>query len=308
MTSVLVVGGNGFIGSHLVDRLAADGHEVVVFDRFSSGVPRYVATGVRAVVGDLADTAALRGAMGGVDEVFHLVSPTTPATAATDPVADIRDALPQSVALLQAAVDAGVGRVVFASSGGTVYGDQPVEAFAETHPAAPISPYAVGKLAVEGYLRYFHRTTGLDTTALRIANPYGHRQRGARGQGVIAIALHAIAEGRPVTVFGDGSMVRDYVHIDDVTDTIAAMTGRPHAHEVYNLGSGRGVSLTELLAVMGDVTGMPVVTEHADVPPSFVQRSVLDIGRVEAEFGTSPRVALRDGIAEVWRRWRAEAR
>jgi UDP-glucose 4-epimerase len=301
MTSALIVGGNGFLGSHLVDRLAADGHELVVFDRFSTPNPRYDATGVRAIVGDLGDAVELRKAMDGVDEVYHFVSPTTPATAATDPVADVRDGLPQSIALLQAAVDAGVRRVVFASSGGTIYGDQPVDAFSEWVAPAPISPYAVGKLAVEGYLRYFERTHGLDTIALRISNPYGPRQEGARGQGIIGIALHALSEDRPVTVFGDGSMVRDYVHVDDVTAAIAAMTGRPHLHGIYNVGSGRGVSLTELLEVIERATGCSVRTVPAEVPLSFVQRSVLDIGRIVDEFGTAPAVALEDGIARMWR-------
>ena len=303
MTAVLIVGGNGFLGSQLVDQLAADGHAVTVFDRFSTARPRYEALGIHAVTGDLGDVAKLTGAMQGIDEVYHFVSPTTPATAATDPVADIREGLPSSVALLQAAVDSGVGRVVYASSGGTVYGDQPVRAFTELDVPAPVSPYAVGKLAVEGYLRYFRRTHGLDTVALRISNPYGHRQEGARGQGFIAIALHAVAEGRPVTVFGDGSMVRDYVHVDDVAATIAAMAGRPHEHEIYNVGSGHGVSVTELLDVVARTTGQRVQLEFAETPPSFVQSSVLDISRVTQEFGVVPTVQLQDGIADVWRRW-----
>jgi len=303
VTSALVVGGNGFLGSQLVDRLSADGHDVTVFDRFSTPQPRYGAVGIRAVFGDLGEVTKLTDAMRGIDEVYHFVSPTTPATAATDPVADIRDGLPQSVALLQAAVEAEVGRVVFASSGGTIYGDQPIAAFSELDLPAPVSPYAVGKLAVEGYLRYYRRTHGLDTIALRIANPYGYRQQGARGQGFIAIALHAVAEGRPVTVFGDGSMVRDYVHVEDVAATIAAMTGRDHAHEVYNVGSGHGVSLHELLETVELTTGRRPQLEFAEAPLSFVQRSVLDISRVTEEFGATPRISLSDGISDVWRRW-----
>ena len=302
MTSALVVGGNGFLGSHLVDRLSADGHEVVVFDRFSTPVPRYDTAGVRAIRGDLSDTDAVRAAMRGVDEVYHFVSPTTPATAAADPLADIRDGLPRSAALMQAAVDAEVGRLIFASSGGTIYGDQRVEAFSERDVPEPISPYAVGKLAVEGYLRYFRRTHGLDTIALRISNPYGYRQEGARGQGIIAIALHAVAAGRPITVFGDGSMVRDYIAVEDVAAGIAAIAGREHQHEVYNIGSGRGTSLTELLAVIERTTGRPVITESAAVPPSFVRRSVLDISRIVGEFGVVPTISLEDGVADVWRR------
>lgn len=302
MTSVLIVGGNGFLGSHLVDRLVADGHDVAVFDRYSTPTPRYDATDVRAIVGDVADTAVLHAAMHGVQEVYHFVSPSTPATADADPLVDVRVGLPYSVALLQAAVDAGVGRVVYASSGGAIYGDQPIAAFHETDPPAPISPYAIGKLAVEGYLRYFRRTHGLDTIALRIANPYSYRQEGARGQGLIAIALHAARYGSLLPVFGDGSMVRDYVHADDVVATIAAMVDRPHEHEMYNLGSGHGVSVTELVEQLERVTGVALRTLRAEVPPSFVQRSVLDITRVVDEYGIRPTIALTDGLSDIWRR------
>lgn len=308
MTAVLIVGGNGFLGSHLVDRLVADGHEVAVFDRYSTGRPRYDAAGVRATVGDLADIAALGAAMRGVQEVYHFVSPSTPATAVADPLVDVRIGLPHSVALLQAAVDAGVSRVVYASSGGAIYGDQPVPAFRETDPPAPVSPYAIGKLAVEGYLRYFRRTHGLDTIALRIANPYSHRQEGMRGQGLIAIALHAAQRGTPLSVFGDGSMVRDYVHADDVVATMAAMVGRPHQHEVYNLGSGHGVSVAALLALIERVTGVGLQTVRLEVPPTFVQRSVLDITRVVTEYGIRPTRELDEGIGEIWARLEGSAR
>lgn len=301
MTAVLIVGGNGFLGSHLVDRLAADGHEVVVYDRFSTPAPRYATTGVRAIVGDLADVDALGAAMRGVEQVFHFVSPSTPATADSDPLVDLRFGLPHSVALLQAAVDAGVSRVVYASSGGTIYGDQPIPAYRETDAPAPVSPYGIGKLAVEGYLRYFRRSYGLDTIALRIANPYSVRQQGAHGQGFIAIALHAAREGMPVLVYGDGSMVRDYVHADDVVASIAAMVDRPHQHEVYNLGGGRGVTVTELLALIERVTGATLRVTRSEVPRSFVERSVLDITRVVDEYGIRPVTTLEEGITAIWR-------
>lgn len=301
MTTVLIVGGNGFLGSHLVDRLVADGHDVAVFDRYSTGRPRYAATGVRAIAGDISDVDALRAAMRGVQEVHHFVSPSNPVTADADPLVDLRVGVPHSVALLQAAVDAGVRRVVYASSGGTIYGDQPIPAYRETDAPAPVSPYGIGKLAVEGYLRYFRRTHGLDTIALRIANPYSERQQGAHGQGLIAIALHAIREGMPLSVYGDGSMVRDYVHADDVVAAIAAMVDRPHEHEVYNLGSGHGVSVTELLALIERVTGTTLRVTRSEVPRSFVERSVLDVSRVIDEYGIRPVTTLEEGISAIWR-------
>ena len=300
MVDTLVLGGNGFLGSSLVDELAAAGHRVTVFDRFSRGVV-YTASGVRAVTGDLADAGAVADALSGQQVVFHFGGTTTPASSLRDPLAEVQREVATTVSMLTAAAERGVERVVFASTGGAIYGDVGPEPASEQTAPAPISPYGIGKLAVEGFLRYFADATGLDTIALRISNPYGPRQRAEREQGLIPIVLRRIAAGEPVLVYGDGSMVRDYVFAPDVARQIARLADAPHAHAVYNVGSGTPHSIAEVLALAERVTGRHASVEHRDAPRGFVTRSLIDVTRFDAEFGRTATVELADGIERTWR-------
>src|SRR5690606_13571636 len=164
----------------------------------------------------------------------------------------------------------------------------------------PVSPYAIGKLAIEGYLRYFRAKHGLESVSFRISNPYGPRQHPHRKQGVIPIFLQQIADGRPITVFGDGSMVRDYVYVEDLAAMVASTVGCSPAHPVYNLGSGAGTSVAELLELARAVTGREVEVVHEPQPVTFVNRSVLDVSRFVGEFGVRPAVSLREGMEFTW--------
>jgi UDP-glucose 4-epimerase len=295
-----VLGGNGFLGSSLVDELAAAGHRVTVFDRFSRGSV-FTATGVRAVKGDLADADAVADAVSGQQVVFHFGGATTPASSLRDPLAEVQREVATTVTMLTAAAERGVERVVFASTGGAIYGDVGPEPASEQTAPAPISPYGIGKLAVEGFLRYFADAAGLDTIALRISNPYGPRQRADREQGLIPILLRRIASGEPVLVYGDGSMVRDYVFAPDVARQVARLANAAHAHPVYNVGSGRPHSIAEVLAVAVSVTGRRATVERRDAPRGFVTRSLIDVTRFDTEFGRTATVELADGIDRTWR-------
>ena len=299
MARALVVGGNGLIGSALVDRLVDDGHEVAVFDRYSNGTS-HRADGVEVIVGDLADEVAVEAALEGRDTLVHLISVSTPASADDDPVTDIHDNVARSVRLLQSAVEAGIRRVHFASTGGAMYGRDASRPSRETDAPDPVSPYAIGKLAVEGYLRYFAVKHGLDSIVHRISNPYGSRQHPDRVQGVIPIFLDRIASGRPITVLGDGSATRDFVHVDDVARMIAATVDRPARHAVYNVGSGEATSLAHVIELCAEVAGHPVTIERGVEPSTFVHRSVLDIARAVDEFGVAPVIGLREGIERTW--------
>lgn len=283
----------------MVAALQAEGHEVTIFDRFSNGATP--PPGVRAVIGDFDDRDALREALRGQTDVFHFLSTTTPVSAEDHPRRDVQTNVIGSINLFDEAVTEGVSRVYFASSGGAVYGDavrMPVDE--ETVPR-PISPYAIGKLSIESYLRYFERTHGLESISFRISNPYGPGQRASRKQGFIPIMLRAIAHEEPVTILGDGSMVRDYIFVDDVAAMVASTVGRTAAHSVYNIGSGVGTSLDELVAIARRVTGRDFEIRHAEAPSTFVERSVLDASRFAREFGTPPSVDLEAGVALTWR-------
>jgi UDP-glucose 4-epimerase len=300
VVNCLVVGGNGFLGSYVVDALVNAGHQVSVFDRFSTETPVYNADGVRRIVGDFMNRAQVRDALVGQHSVFHFLSTTTPASAENEPTLDIRTNVSASVDFLQLAVDAGASRIYFASTGGAIYGDHDLERITEEVIPAPVSPYAIGKQSIEGYLRYFGVKYGLSSTSFRISNPYGARQRVTRKQGVIPIFLHRIAEGLSIDVYGDGSAVRDYIYASDVARMIVATVEQPILHPVYNIGSGEGTALADLVELAREITGRDVIVRRTEVPRTFVSRAVLDISRYAAEFGRPELVSLRRGIELTW--------
>lgn len=300
MAKSLVVGANGFIGSHLVDSLVADGHQVTAFDRFSSQEPSFSSNGVRLFRGEFLSRSDLESAVQGQDHVFHFLSTTNPATAESDPTLDIRTNVAQTVEMLESCVAAGVGHVYFASTGGAIYGQQGKAEYSENDRALPVSPYGIGKLAIEHYLHYFAAKHGLDSTTLRISNPYGTRQKANRKQGLIPIALRQIALGLPVVRFGGGSMVRDYVYVEDLVQMITPFVGVKTEYDLYNLGSGVGYSVNQIFDSLRRVTGSDFAIEQRPIPKTFVDKVVLNTGRFAAEFGTRPQSNLDDGIASTY--------
>lgn len=296
----MVVGGNGFLGSSVVDELVRAGHEVTAFDRFSSGEPAFTSPGVRRIAGDFLSRSALRSALEGQEYLFHFLSTSTPALAEDDPSLDVRTNVSQTVTMFELAVAAGVSCVYFASTGGAMYGSVGDENASEETVPAPVSPYAIGKLAIEGYLRYFRRKHGLASVSFRISNPYGPRQHRGRTQGVIPIFLQRLADGLPLRVYGDGTMVRDYIYADDAARMIVATVGLETRHDVYNVGSGTGASINDLVALTTSVAGATAAVETIPQPSTFVDRVVLDVGRYSAEFGAPELVSLEDGVAATW--------
>ena len=297
MAKCLVLGANGFIGSHLVDSLVRAGNSVRAFDRFG-GEPMFERhESVDLYYGDFLNRGDLDEALKGIEYVFHFISTTTPVTAENDPLIDIETNIRMSVELFQACVDAGVKRVLFASTGGAIYGEGGSIPHAETDIAQPVSPYAIGKLTIEHYLRYFRVKFGLDSVVLRISNPYGERQPLHRKQGVIPIFLENICLGKPLTVLGDGSMVRDYVYVKDVTTMIASMFDKTTKEKVYNIGSGHGITVSELVVAVERASGKKAQIDSLPVPPTFIHEVVLDTTRFTGEFGMDPQTSLQDGLA-----------
>jgi UDP-glucose 4-epimerase len=229
-----------------------------------------------------------------------MLSTTSPATADADPALDVRTNLIQSISLLQAAVDAKVKTVYFASTGGAIYGPQGHSTYSENDQTLPISPYGVGKLAIERYLEYFRRTHGLEYVVFRISNPYGPRQRPETQQGLIPIALRRVMAGLPVVRLGDGGMVRDYVYVGDVVSAISPVVDASPCYRVYNVGSGVGQSVNEVLDHLREVIGRDFDVEEQPAPASFVDRVVLDTSRFRFEFGEIAKTSLSDGIRATW--------
>lgn len=300
MAECLVIGGNGFLGSHVVDALVRAGHSVAAFDRFGTEPPQFAERDVEVISGDFLNVADVRSAVAGRDVVLHFLSTTDPASAEEDPRLDIRTNLTSSVDLFEACADAGVGCVYFASTGGAIYGDQDRAVFRETDVTLPVSPYAIGKQAIEAYLRYFRRKRGLASVSFRISNPYGPRQNPAKRQGVIPIFLRRLAHGQPIVVYGDGSMVRDYLYVEDMAEMVATAVSRQAMHEVYNLGSGTGTSLTELIEHLATATGVVPEVQYAPKPATFVDHVTLDVARFAEEFGPFTATPLTEGIRRTW--------
>lgn len=302
MSRCLVIGANGFLGSHLVDALTRQGHEVTAFDRFSSQENQYSSENVRGFIGDFLNTSDLAEALVGQELVFHFLSTTNPATADTEPTLDIRTNISQSVELFKLCVNQGIQKLYFASTGGAIYGDQNLPKYRETDPTLPVSPYGIGKLTLENYLRYFRIKHGLESVSLRISNPYGPRQHPHRKQGLIPIALRQIALGSPVIRFGSGTMTRDYIFVEDVARIVAGIAGKSMDHQVYNLGSATGYTVTEILNTIKEVTNRDFEILELRTPPTYVERVILDTSRLEAEVaqGAFPLSPLPIGIAATW--------
>lgn len=300
MGDIAVIGGNGFIGRALVTRLAERGATVTVFDRFSTVDAYPSAPGVILVPGDFLSRSDVARAVEGARTVVHALSTTTPATAQDDPARDVRTNLLPSIELFEECSRLGVERIVFLSTGGAIYGATATELLTEESVPRPVSPYAIGKLAIENYLRYFSATNGLRSTVLRLSNPYGPGQRAGRAQGLIPIALRAAAEQKTVTQFGDGSMVRDYIHISDASRIIADVVLGAPRHDLYNVGSGAGTTVADIFAIVERVTGRSLTIERRPAPATFVHRSVLDTTRLRSEFPPDPMVSLVDGIRSTW--------
>lgn len=297
MVRAVVIGANGFLGSHLVEALVRDGHEVRAFDRFgSSSVPNFEQRGVEVMQGEFLSRADVERAVRDRDAVFHFLSTTTPVTAEADPTLDVRTNVVPTIELLEACVEAGVQHFYYASTGGAIYGVQGKTTYAETDRALPLSPYGIGKLTIEHYLRYFGRLHDMNATILRISNPYGPRQHPQKLQGLIPISLRRIQRGEPVVVFGDGEMVRDYLYVEDAISMVLDIVRGEPQYDAYNLGSGVGATVSDVIAIIEDVLGMSVTIEHRPTPATFVDRVVLDTTRFRTEFGYPALTDLREGV------------
>jgi len=303
MAKCLVLGADGFLGSHVAEALAEAGHQVRAFDRLKSPHPRNLPDdhpNIQLFRGDFLNRHDLDEALEDMQYVFHFVSTTNPAASAKDPLIDVDTNIRMSVVLMRLCVKHNVERLIFPSTGGAIYGQDVPRPLRETDLTEPVSPYGIGKLAIEGYLRYFRQSHGLDSLVLRLSNPYGERQNVVGSQGAIPIFLNLIEQDLPVKVFGDGTMVRDYIYISDLVRMVVKAFDRNLQHATYNLGSGKGLTVNELIECIGKVTGRDVKVEYIPTRPTDVQHVVLDTARYSKEFGNPQLMSLTQGLEETW--------
>jgi UDP-glucose 4-epimerase len=305
----LVLGGTGFIGSHLVDALAADGHFVRVLARPASAnvAQRWPNPRVELVIGDFNDRDTIERVVRGCDVVFHLVSTTLPKSSNENPLFDLSSNVGGTIQLLDAVRKHGVRKVVFASSGGTIYGRTHVSPIPEDHATDPTCSHGIGKLAIEKYLQLYKELHGIDYCSLRIANPYGEGQRTEKAQGAIGVLLERVLNGRPFEIWGDGSVVRDYIHVSDVVRAlIAGAAATETASKVFNIGTGRGTSLSELVDVVERAIGRRAQRIYLPARGFDISENVLDTVRATEELGWTASVSLDDGIRRTIE-WRQES-
>ncbi|MDO9041537.1 MAG: NAD-dependent epimerase/dehydratase family protein [Desulfocapsaceae bacterium] len=297
---VLVLGGNGFIGSHLVEALVAGGAHVRVLTRSGCQCPPSL-HGVEYRYADfVADSVSVAESLVDVDLVVHLISTTVPATANMDPLADINGNLLPTVRLLQQMRDQGVSRLVFLSSGGTVYGDTQSIPIPEEHERNPVSSYGIVKVAIENYIAMFSAQHGLQSLVLRVSNPYGPRQGHLGVQGVIPTFFQRIITGDEIRIWGDGSSVRDYLYVSDLVSFVVGGINEDLSG-VYNVGSGQGVSLKDVLSLIEEISGVSANVKYLSPRGFDVKKVVLDISKARKALDWEPLVPLREGCERYWK-------
>jgi UDP-glucose 4-epimerase len=305
----LVTGGAGFIGSHLVDALAARGDEVLVLDDLSSGKRENLAEALEAGVTlaelDVADAQAVLAAIEGFapDSVFHLAAQIDVRRSMADPGFDARLNVVGTVNVLEAAARAGAGRLVFTSTGGAIYGEgegrEDELPFAETARCEPFSVYGQSKLAAEGYVSLYERTRGLPAATVRLGNIYGPRQDPATEAGVVAIFCGLARDGGQPTVYGTGEQTRDYVYVADVVDALLA-TERSGEHGPLNVGTGAETSVLRLVELIGGAAGRDDFSPQLAPPrEGEVERTFLDPAASADRLGWRAKRSIEDGLRET---------
>ncbi len=300
MWRAMVTGGAGFIGSHIVDRLVAEGHEVCIVDDLSTGSAHNLPTGARLHRVDIGDAAALQDVVGAFrpELVFHAAAQTDVRRSIREPDFDARVNVLGGLNVLRCAVAAGARRIVYASTA-AVYGNPTRLPVSEADATHPISNYGASKLSFEHYLRGYAARGLIEYVVLRYANVYGPRQRRDGEAAVVGVFTRQMLAGEPVTIFGDGTKTRDYVYVDDVVEATIRAAGGGSAGLVANLGWGREVSDVELFREVAAATRYTAVPTHAPDRPGDVARMCLDPGVARQAWGWTPTVALRDGVRRV---------
>jgi UDP-glucose 4-epimerase len=292
MRRVVVTGGGGFIGTHVTNRLRQHGVKVIALDQ-SGESPDVVRTDIR-------DRAALERILQAGDALIHLANTSNPTTSELDRVRDVEENLAGTLQVLDACVQTGVACFVLASSGGTVYGIPEVIPIPETHSTNPISSHGALKLAIEKYVQVYGAQFGLRHVILRCANAYGPGQTGSQGQGIIGRAIVTALRDETLEIWGDGTVVRDFVYVEDVAAALLLATTNADATGVINIGSGRGTSVNEIIDLIRRVTGRPLRVRYTPSRQFDAPANVLDITKAGTMLQWKPTTPLEEGIQRCY--------
>lgn len=302
---ILILGADGFLGSNLTRSLLKDEkYNLRAFDLFRNGQSRNledIRNEIEIFPGNFLNKDDIRRALDGVEYVFHYISLTTPGSSINDPLIDVETNIKGSLVLFDECVKNKVKRVIFSSSGGAIYGNQNKNKLSEEDATNPISPYAISKLTIEKYLEYYKNHYGLDYLILRYANPYGPGQNIVGSQGIIPIFLNLIKERGSLTIFGDGKNIRDYIYIDDAINITKTIFAKKTKYSLYNVGSGDGASINEVVKIMKEITGKKIKINQKPSRDIDVRKILLDTRKIIDETGYIPKISLKDGIQKTWK-------
>ncbi len=297
-----VLGAGSFIGINLCEHLLGRVGYLRGFRR--PGASDAPSEGMDWVFGDFLNAGDIAAAVEGIDVVFHLVNATTPASANADMANDVSQNVLGSLSLMEACKAAGVKRIVYISSGGTVYGVPSIVPTPETAPCWPITAYGISKLTIERYLHLYHHHHQMDYRVLRVANPYGPHQTSRKGQGVIAAFLERAMSGQPIEVWGDGLSARDYIHVDDVSSALEAAAVHSGSDHVFNIGSGIPRTLIEIIDTIGEVLGSEIEIDRRPSRGIDIPISCLDISLAAEHLDWKPSIDFEEGLRRTveWKR------
>ncbi len=290
----LILGGGGFIGTALVESLAKKNVSLRVLDKSESRSS--CEAGLDWRIGDFQNKDDLLKSLVGIDTVIHLVSTSLPKSSNDNPVLDVQSNVIGTLNLLDAMKEVGVKRVIYASSGGTVYGDPNYIPIKESHQTQPKVSYGISKLMVEKYLDLYRHLHGIDYLVLRIANPYGIHQRVETAQGAVANFIQKAINHIPIEIWGDGSVIRDYLHISDVAESFVSALNYKGSERVFNIGTGVGTSLNDLIRIIESDISHPVTTRYFDARSFDVAVNVLDNTLAREELLWSPKISIEQGV------------
>lgn len=305
----VIFGGGGFIGSAIADRLLQDGHELRIFERPRVEPYRSFLAHehVEWITGDMLSAHDVSDAVHGMDAVYHLVSFTLPKNSNEDILYDVQTNLTATLHLLNAMIAHQVGKIIFISSGGTIYGVPEYLPIDERHPTNPLVSYGIVKLTIEKYLLMFQKLHGLRSIILRVSNPYGPRQRIETAQGAATIFLYRALHGLPIEIWGDGSVVRDYIYIHDVADAFARVLTYEGTTSIFNISAGKGTSLNELLKMIEAVIGTPANKRYLPARPFDVPVNILKNTLAQQMLGWKPSIDFPEGLLKTMKWMQTQA-
>ncbi len=302
---ILVTGGAGFIGSHIVDKYISLNHEVVIVDDLTTGKKENINSDAKFYRIDLRNEKKIAAILKRErpEIINHQAAQKSVAHSVTDPIHDAGINIVGFLNLMEAAKQTGVKKVIFSSTGGAIYGDAKEIPTPETYPPQPISPYAITKFATEQYLRFYQQTAGITPVILRYANVYGPRQDPFGEAGVVAIFSMLLSEGKPLTVFGDGKQTRDYVYVEDVAEAnVKALKYNPEKYDdaIINIGTGVETTLNDIIALLEDASAKKAEVKNEPPRAGDLLRSAIAPEKSHKVLGWKPQVEISEGIKNTY--------